>query len=149
MDQPILIRNAVATDGVAVASLMNVLGYDLCAKSASDQIDLYKQAAASAAFIAEINSDVVGVIAGHLIPLFHESGNLGRITALAVAERARRQGIASLLLERLEKWFSEGDCLRYEVTSGDHREGAHDFYCARSYRCDERRFVKLHRPCPT
>lgn len=46
------------------------------------------------------------------------------------------------LLAELEKRFRKNSCLRFEVTSGDHREIAHHFYESRGYRCDERRFLK-------
>ncbi|EDX83491.1 acetyltransferase, GNAT family [Synechococcus sp. PCC 7335] len=72
----------------------------------------------------------------------HQSGSLGRITVFVVGLEFREHGVGTALLSSLEKWFKENNCLRIEVTSGDHREAAHRFYEARGYIQDERRFIK-------
>ena len=92
--------------------------------------------------VAERSGRVVGVAAVHLAPLLHTSGDLGRITALVVAQELRGQGIGRRLVLEAESWVRSRGCSRMEVTSGDHRPDAHRFYEACGYRCDERRFLK-------
>jgi hypothetical protein len=41
-----------------------------------------------------------------------------------------------------EAFAWKADCRRIEVTSGDHRPGAHVFYERLGYHIDERRFIK-------
>lgn len=93
-------------------------------------------------FVCESGGLVVGVVTLHAIPLFHTIGQLVRITSLSVLEGWFRKGIGAKLVEAAEGWaWSEG-AIRIEVTSGDHRYGAHKFYESMGYRLAERRFIK-------
>jgi GNAT superfamily N-acetyltransferase len=88
------------------------------------------------------NGEVAGVLAFQIIPLFHIAGDLGRITALVVSSRFGRRGIGRQLVAAAERFGWERGCARIEITSGDHRPGAHAFYEAIGYGVDTRRFVK-------
>jgi len=100
-------------------------------------------------FVCESSGSVVGVITLHAIPLFHTTGQLVRVTSLSVLEGWFRKGIGTKLVEAAEGWaWSEG-AIRMEVTSGDHRDGAHKFYESMGYRLAERRFVKPNIPSNT
>ena len=59
-----------------------------------------------------------------------------------MSESARGEGIGKVLVEKAESYFNEKNCLRFEVTSGDHRLEAHRFYKSLGYQEDERRFIK-------
>ena len=59
-----------------------------------------------------------------------------------IAERGVITGVGTALLEALESWFRENDCLRSEVTSGDRRAQAHRFYESKGYVSGERRYLK-------
>lgn len=121
--------------------LLHELGYPGTLQSASAQI--YAGSNASRVLVADGEAGrLAGLIAGHLIPLLHQPGNLGRITALVVARDARGRGVGTALLAAIERWFAAQNCLRYEVTSGDQRVAAHRFYACRGYVSDERRFIK-------
>jgi GNAT superfamily N-acetyltransferase len=85
---------------------------------------------------------VLGVASVHVLPLFHAPGNLARLTALAVRREAQGLGVGRALVAAAEAFAWDADCRRLEVTSGDHRPGAHAFYRALGYAEDERRFVK-------
>lgn len=67
---------------------------------------------------------------------------LGRITSLAVRVEARGKGIGKVLVAAAEEWAWGAGAQRMEVTSGEHRPGAHAFYQALGYLLDERRFIK-------
>lgn len=123
--------------------LMRELGYETTRETMQSQLRRYANSDTSEILVAEIDSELCGVISGHLIPALHQPGNIGRITAMVVAERARSSGVGSRLLSSLERWFRANDCLRYEVTSGDHRPTAHRFYESHGYESDERRFLKI------
>jgi len=109
----------------------------------ADQAKTYIESQTCTLLVAESNNGAIaGLIAGHIFPLIHESGNVGRIMALIVDSESQAGGIGTLLLEMLESWFQENNCLRFEITSGEHREEAHQFYLAKGYVEDKRRFVK-------
>ena len=127
----------------ALVSLMHELGYPTSRETMERQLTRYAESDRSEVLVASVHNDLCGVVSGHLIPALHQPGNIGRITAIVVAERARSKGIASELLKELEKWFRANNCLRFEVTSGDHRDTAHRFYESRGYKLDERRFLKI------
>lgn len=87
----------------------------------------------------------MGVISLHTFTLFHCEGQLGRVTALSVSASSRRKGIGKLLLQAADEFFLSRGCARSEVTSGDHRTQAHEFYRSHGYCLDERRFVKSYK----
>ena len=136
------IRQAHQSDLGQLLGLMHELGYDIPESDLRTQVHIYINANHSLLLVSEADGHLAGLIAGHLIPLLHQPGHVGRITALVVSADTRDSGVGSALLEALEAWFNEQRCLRFEVTSGDHREGAHLFYQSQGYHPDERRFIK-------
>jgi len=85
----------------------------------------------------------MGFLSIHAIPLFHEAGRLGRITAMAIDPRRQRMGIGAALMGAAEGFAWSVGCSRVEVTSGDGREkDAHLFYQGQGFRSDCRRFLK-------
>jgi GNAT superfamily N-acetyltransferase len=63
--------------------------------------------------------------------------------ALVVADCARRSGVGKRLVRSLEKLARDAGCVKMEVTSGAHREGAHAFYGELGYIEEPKRFVKV------
>jgi ribosomal protein S18 acetylase RimI-like enzyme len=78
--------------------------------------------------VAEVEGEVAGVLALHLVPVLHEPGDWCRVTALVVGEGARRQGVARALVSEAEAIARSRACVRIEVTSALHRDGAHALY---------------------
>lgn len=137
------IRAAGIDDSALLLPLLHELGYPGTLQSVSAQMAIYAGSNASRVLVADGEAGrLAGLIAGHLIPLLHQPGNLGRITALVVARDARGRGVGTALLAAIERWFAAQNCLRHEVTSGDQRAAAHRFYACRGYVSDERRFIK-------
>lgn len=143
-----LIREANAADAAAVSRLITDLGYEMDADGVRSRFVAYSTAT-SKVWVAEQSLHVVGFLSFHVIPLFHASNDLGRITAMAIASSHQRRGIGRSLLERAEEFAWRAGCVRIEVTSGDHREGkAHRFYESAGYVLNCRRFLKT-RPSGT
>jgi GNAT superfamily N-acetyltransferase len=138
-----VIQRATPEHANALIPLMHELGYDTSLATIDTQLSHYDTSEHSIVFVALIGFDVVGLIDGHLIPALHQPGDIGRITALIVAEKARSRGIGSRLVQELESWFLSKRCLRFEVTSGEHRDSAHRFYESLGYAPSSRRFLKL------
>ncbi|WP_244436237.1 GNAT family N-acetyltransferase [Herbaspirillum frisingense] len=74
--------------------------------------------------------------------MFHTAGFLGRITSLVVDTGCRGQGIGTALMGSANEWFMANGCVKVEVTSGDQRESAHQFYESLGFSGDGQRFSK-------
>lgn len=142
MLKPISVRTAVPGDAAAVAGLLEDLGYPSHLEHARDAIARLAFTDNDRVFVAEYGTQVAGVVSVHRIPLLHAPGYLARITALVVAPPLRGSGVGRVLMAAAEKFAWASDCIRIEVTSGDHRPEAHTFYERLGYQVDERRFIK-------
>ena len=122
------IRPATRADASAVNELLDQLGYpqnDL--EAIADRIHAWAEDPASAAYVAEVGDDLLGVVAVHVCPYFERDGSWGRIAALVVSDRARGRGVGSHLVAAAESFAASRGCVRMEVTSADRRQGAHEF----------------------
>lgn len=136
------IRQAQDGDEEALARLLGVLGYPADAAMVTGSLKAY-EGAHSRVWVAVCEGGVVGFLSFHAIPLFHEPGSLGRITAMAIDPAFQRRGVGRALVAAAEAFAQECGCERMEVTSGDRREkDAHVFYRALGYESDCRRFLK-------
>ena len=129
---PAQIRDARPEDATAIAELLSLLGYE--PRPDLDSV-LVRWLAdpASLLFVAELDGQVAGVLALHSWAHLARAGARGRITALAVGERWRRQGLARGLVEAAEDAARQLDCIEMEVTSRLHRSDAQAFYRALGY----------------
>lgn len=140
------IRPARATDATAVNKLLHRLGYpqdDTAATAA--RIRIWEDEPASAAFVADLDGEVIGVAAVHVCPFFERIGHWGRIVALAVSEQAGRRGVGGRLMAAAEAFALDWGCVRMEVTSADRRHDAHAFYERRGYVAETGRSTRFLR----
>lgn len=128
------IRLAHPTDAAAVNELLRQLGYpqEGLATTAS-RIRTWAGDASSAAYVADADGNVLGLVAVHVCPFFERTGSWGRIVALVVSEQARCQGVGGQLVAAAQSFAASRGCVRMEVTSADQRHDAHDFYRRRGY----------------
>ncbi len=138
------IRLAKLEDAQAIAQLMVQLGYASNPELVSGKLELLAANPLYCVFVAQQGGTLAGVISVHALELFHAPGRLGRITALVIDAAHRQQGIGKLLFQRAEQFFIQTNCVRVEVTSGDHRPEAHTFYQSLGFQIDERRFIKRY-----
>jgi GNAT superfamily N-acetyltransferase len=137
------IRQARVEDAEAIAALNVVLGYGLPTTEVPARLEAYGGDASRVFVAVHASGAVAGFLSFHATPLFHETGALGRITALAIEPGHQRRGVGRALVQAAEDFARECGCLRMEVTSGDRREAdAHLFYAALGYASDCRRFLK-------
>lgn len=142
MSGELLIREAQEADISAIADLLGELGYPNGARFVAGRLALLEGTPLDHVLVAERGGQVVGFASVHLIPLFHQEGNLLRITAIAVSGSARRQGVGRRLVEAAEEFARTNGAIRIEITSGEHRPVAHAFYRQVGYAEEGRRFVK-------
>jgi|SRR5581483_11648227 len=128
------IRLARSADAEAINELLDQLGYpqDGQATTAA-RILAWAGDLASAVYVADAQGELHGVIAVHICPFFERDGAWARIVALVVSDRARGRGVGSRLVGAAESFAASHGCLRIEVTSGDRRPAAHQFYQRRGY----------------
>jgi GNAT superfamily N-acetyltransferase len=141
------VRRAVHADASEIAGCLATLGYGTPAPLIAERLAAFASSAADVVFVAggPPGERLLGVVSAHALPLFHAPGQLVRLTALAVRAEAQGTGVGRALVAAAEAWAWSVDARRIEVTSGDHRPGAHAFYRTIGYALDERRFVK-HAP---
>jgi GNAT superfamily N-acetyltransferase len=128
------IRPAQATDAAAVNELLGQLGYaqDDVATTAT-RIRTWGDDPSGAAYVADADGNLLGLVAVHICPFFQLAGSSGRIVALVVSDHARGQGIGGQLAAAAESFAAGNGCVRMEVTSADRRHDAHTFYRHRGY----------------
>ncbi len=139
---PAVVRVARSDDAEAIADLLGELGYPADARAVTERL---ARAAGErdVTLVAERGGETAAVASVHLIPLLHEDAFLARITAFVVGELHRRCGVGSALIQACEAWAAAKGAERAEVTSAEHREGAHRFYAERGFERQGVRFTKL------
>ncbi|RUL66253.1 GNAT family N-acetyltransferase [Dyella dinghuensis] len=142
MAETAVVRRAHKRDAEQIAACLSSLGYGTTSALVQVKLDGIDDSRRDVVFVCQFGDSVVGVVSLHAIPLFHTSGELVRITSLAVLEGWFRKGVGAMLIEASERWGWSVGAARIEVTSGDHRDGAHRFYEAMGYFMTERRFIK-------
>jgi GNAT superfamily N-acetyltransferase len=136
------VRRIEPRDVPNAVTLMVELGYPTTAGALGERIAAVTSNPGDAVLIAEEAGEVLGLVALHSFEMLHRAGRLGRITALVVAENARRRGVGGKLLRAAESQLLSIGCTMLEVTSAEQRRDAHDFYAAHGYREYRARFIK-------
>ena len=119
------IRPARASDAGTLASLLTLIGFEGRAKEIGRAIAA--AAAREEPILVADRGDVVGCLAWHIVPTL-QSGSLARITAIVVAERARRAGIGRTLYEAATAEFRERRITLVEAMSEIAVRNANGFY---------------------
>lgn len=128
------LRPVRSADAAAVNELLHQLGYPQDDTAATAiRIQTWDDDPASAAYVAEADGELLGLVAVHVCPYFERVGSWGRVVALVVSEQARGQGIGAQLMTVAESFAESQGCVRMEVSSSDYREAAHEFYRRRGY----------------
>jgi GNAT superfamily N-acetyltransferase len=133
------VRRAGAADAAAIAALLAELGYQAAPAEVERRLGALER---SAALVADLNGATAGVLTLSMVPVLHEPGDWCRITALVVAEPARRRGLARALVTEAEAIARGHGCVRIEVTSALHRDGAHELYRGLGYSQVSEHFLK-------
>ena len=136
------IRAADVRDAPRLVPLMRDLGYDLTADVLAAKLRALATSPSDRVLVATADEALVGCIGCHVLDLLHVPGRLGRITTLVVAANCQRQGIGVRLVAAAEHFFRAAGCVRVELTSGEHRPGAHAFYTSIGFSESRKRFIK-------
>jgi len=136
------IRQISLSDVPRAAALLAELGYPTSDAAFAERLAAIANNPDDAVLVAEENGTVVGLVSVHSFEMIHRPGRLGRVTALVVAAAARGRGVGAELLGAAEAHLRAKGCVKLEVTSGEQRSPAHDFYAAKGYTEERVRFTK-------
>ncbi len=135
-------RRAAEADAAEIAELLGVLGYPATAGQVRSRLARFEGVPGAGVLVAERDGAVIGVVGLSLTHLLAQDAPSCRITALAIAPDARRQGAAAALLDAVEESAREQGCFRLEATSRPDRGEAHAFYRSRGFQERRYRFAK-------
>jgi len=136
------LRQARGPDAPDIAELLRQLGYPADPEAIPRRLGRMAAEPDQAVLVAAEGERVVGlatVIVRHVIT---DDAPFARLAALVVAEDRRGRGIGRALAAAAEDIAVAAGCSVIEVTSGDHRPGAHAFYRSLGYEERPRRFLK-------
>ncbi|MEM9484224.1 MAG: GNAT family N-acetyltransferase [Cyanobacteria bacterium P01_F01_bin.116] len=138
------IREADLDDVSEIVPLINQLGYEVTSELIQTKLTNFSTTPIDAVLVAVHQGLIIGVISCHLTSLFHQAGLSGRITSLVIDKNHQGLGAGRALVQAAEEFFINSGCIKSEVTSGDHRLEAHEFYQSCGYKLDERRLLKMY-----
>lgn len=146
----VLVRPAVPPDAPSVSELLAALGYQRPAEAVRQRLGRLASSPHDLVAVAvEDGTDIRGVIAGHVVPMFAEADPAFlRVTALSVAPDAVRRGHGRRLVDLAEHFARLHGCRLIEVSSGrrEEREPAHRFYRALGFEDTADSAVRYWRP---
>ncbi len=141
------IREASAADAVALAGLINELGYEVSAAGVADRL-ADQQAMGLGTLVAELDGAVIGCASWSLMRVLHRPGPVGRVSMLVVSEVARGRGVGKALMAAVEAKCASLGCVLVEVTSNVRRDKAHRFYEGLGYDKTSFRFARTPTRAP-
>ena len=136
------IRRAQPDDVAPIIDLMDELGYRVTDELIRHKLAALRDSVEDAVLVAVVDQRVVGCISLHAFFMFHVEGKIGRITSFVVTSKVRSQGIGAALLDAAHRWFESVGCTKFELTSGDQRVRAHQFYESHGYRRGGQRLTR-------
>ncbi len=137
----VIVGDVLPADIPAFPALLAQLGYPADEEAVTARIQKIAWGGGRV-IVARDDEHVAGFLTLAFLPQIHHDDPLCRITALVVDEAARGGGIGRQLVAEAERIACQHGCLRIEVTSADHRKGAHGFYQALGYAEKRKRFFK-------
>ena len=127
-----VLRAATPADAERIARLLTDEGYPA---GPTDIIERLERFAGhdGAVLVADVDRDVVGFIAVHVIPRFEHGDAVVRVLAMVVDPGVRDRGIGRLLLAGAEEIARGRSAAFLEVTSGHHRPEARRLFESAGY----------------
>jgi N-acetylglutamate synthase-like GNAT family acetyltransferase len=144
---PVLqVRRATAADSDAIADLLTQLGYPTGSADVPGRLEGVASDRRAVVLLAQSGDDVVGLATLHTFPVLNRPRHVAWLTALVVAETARRSGVGSALVAAVEDLARQSGCERLSVTTHLRRADAHAFYRRAGFEETGRRFGKVLEP---
>jgi N-acetylglutamate synthase-like GNAT family acetyltransferase len=135
------LRDALAEDAAAIASLLTQLGYPVGGDSVVQRLERLRRAG-DRVVIAEVGGHIAGVAHLQVLPAIEYDGPTARLAALVVDENSRRSGVGGALVEAVEAEARGRGCALLFLTTAERRADAHAFYRAVGFERTGRRYAK-------
>jgi GNAT superfamily N-acetyltransferase len=139
---PIEVRPASHDDSAALADLLTQLGYPVPAGELPGRLDRFREQGNGQVLVAATGAQVVAFAAFEVTYPIHNEDPVAHLTAIAVAQTARRKGVGRRLLLAVESSARAAGCDHVVVTSAEQRSDAHAFYPSAGWQATGRRFGK-------
>lgn len=131
----VLIRCATIEDADSILPLMHQLvGFPQSLKSLENRLKIYLTSPGYHLFLAEMDKNIVGLVAVFLSHRFIVYGKRCTIEALVVDEFCRGWGIGHKLMDVVELFAKDSGCTLIDLVSGIQRTQTHTFYTKLGYR---------------
>lgn len=128
LDRPTVnVRAATAADAARLAALLTDEGYPAGASDIEGRLERFASEF-SQVRVADLDGEVLGFIALHVLPRFEHDDRIVRIVALVVDPGARERGVGHRLMEEAERIGRAVGAGFVEVTAGHHRPEARHLY---------------------
>lgn len=136
------VRDAVASDAQALATLCTQLGYPTTTDDMPGRLARLATDPNIRVLVATIDDGVVGLATMHVRHMINHDKPLAQLTTLVVDERYRGQGVGRALVTTVDRLARERSCKRLVVTTALRRADAHAFYEALGFTHTGRRYGK-------
>lgn len=130
--QSVVLRPADPADAVRIAALFTDEGYPAGASDIVARLERFSSEQA-AVIVADIDGEVMGFVAVHLIPRFEHGDHIARVLALVVDQGARERGLGGQLMGEAERVARDAGAAFVEITAGHHRPEARHLYESLGY----------------
>ena len=130
--EPLVIRLASPGDAESIAALLTEEGYPTGTSDIVARLELFSTEH-SQVVVADLEGEILGFVAFHLLPRFEHGDHVARILALVVAEGARERGVGRRLMDAAEAVALQAGAAFIEVTAGHHRPEARRLYESLGY----------------
>jgi len=128
----IALRDATAADAERLASLFTDEGFPVGASGVAARLERFA-APGSHVVVADVEGEVLGFIALHVVHRFEGDEPFVRIVALVVDPGVRERGVGRMLMDEAEGIGRREGALFVEVTVGHHRAEARHLFESRGY----------------
>jgi GNAT superfamily N-acetyltransferase len=128
----LVLRPATVADADRIATLLTEEGYPTGPTDVVARLERFT-GDPSVVIVADLDGEVIGFIALHVMPRFEHDGRVVRILAMVVDAGARDRGIGNRLLAEAERLGAEVGAAFVEVTAGHHRPEARSLFESRGY----------------
>ncbi|MCY7027401.1 GNAT family N-acetyltransferase [Streptococcus sanguinis] len=136
MIDQLTVREYEKEDTKVLPSLYKVLGYSIKKDELKSRLRDILANPAYGCLAAEKGSQILDFIGYAKLYFFEATGFCYRILVLAVSRNARRQGIATALMDKVKKIVSKDGAKAMDLNNGinDERLAAHAFYQKHGFR---------------
>ena len=135
------IRDAVAADADAIATLLDQLGYPTHAEAVDARLERLR-IVGDRVVVADVDGRPVGLAHLQVTPAIERDRPAAKIGALVVDEAHRGSGVGRALVEAMEEEARARGCELLFLTTAARRTDAHAFYARVGLEETGKRFAK-------